>query len=53
MEPVTCGTSIGAEAGGVYEYAADVRGERGLGKVLGMVGYGGTSHSQFAGCIDS
>ena len=26
VEPVTCGASIGAEVGGVYEYAADVRG---------------------------
>ena len=26
VEPVACGASIGAEVGGVYEFAADVRG---------------------------
>ena len=26
VEPVTCGASIGAEVGGVYEYATYVRG---------------------------
>ena len=37
VEPINCSTSIGAEGGGIHEYATDARGAEAQGRRQGWV----------------